>query len=342
VALALFDYARKSRSRGFVVSLSGGADSAAVSCLCAKVVELGVAELGPAGFRERFGLPAGGPESERDLVSELLTTLYQSTTNSSETTRSAAAGLADALGAHHHELDVQGLVEGYTTRIQDSIGRQLAWETDDLAMQNVQARVRAPSAWFFANLEGKLLVSTSNRSEAAVGYATMDGDTSGGISPLAGIDKAFLHRWLAWLESRGGEGLTPIPALQAITAQAPTAELRPHSAGQTDEADLMPYPLLDRIEDAAVGRKRTPLEVLEELEPEYSEVGLQQLATWIERFYRLWSRNQWKRERYAPAFHVDDRNLDPKTWCRFPILSGGYELELRRLRERVEQRLRSD
>ena len=58
-----------------------------------------------------------------------------------------------------------------------------------------------------------------------------------------------------------------------------------------------------------------------------------QLALWIERFFKLWCRNQWKRERYAPSFHLDDENLDPKTWCRFPILSGGYERELAELRK---------
>ena len=53
-----------------------------------------------------------------------------------------------------------------------------------------------------------------------------------------------------------------------------------------------------------------------------------QLKLWIRRFFQLWSRNQWKRERYAPSFHLDDRNLDPRTWCRFPILSGGFRREL--------------
>jgi len=48
----------------------------------------------------------------------------------------------------------------------------------------------------------------------------------------------------------------------------------------------------------------------------------------IRRFFQLWCRNQWKRERYAPSFHVDDKNLDPRTWCRFPILSGGFQREL--------------
>ena len=51
----------------------------------------------------------------------------------------------------------------------------------------------------------------------------------------------------------------------------------------------------------------------------------------VKRFFRLWSRNQWKRERYAPSFHLDDKNLDPKTWCRFPILSSGFEEELEQL-----------
>ena len=61
------------------------------------------------------------------------------------------------------------------------------------------------------------------------------------------------------------------------------------------------------------------------------------LARWVERFFRLWCRNQWKRERYAPSFHLDDENLDPKTWCRFPILSGGFERELRELRAYVDE-----
>jgi NAD+ synthase (glutamine-hydrolysing) len=56
---------------------------------------------------------------------------------------------------------------------------------------------------------------------------------------------------------------------------------------------------------------------------------------WVEKFFTLWCRNQWKRERYAPSFHLDDHNLDPKTWCRFPILSGGYARELAELRRGV-------
>jgi NAD+ synthase (glutamine-hydrolysing) len=174
-------------------------------------------------------------------------------------------------------------------------------------------------------------LATSNRSEAAVGYATMDGDTSGGLSPIAGIDKAFLLKWLQWMESIGPSGIGPFPALRAINIQQPTAELRPPTSHQTDEGDLMPYDVLDAIERLAVRDKRTPLEIFEHLQIGFEKTPPQQLAQWIVRFFRLWCRNQWKRERYAPSFHVDDENLDPRSWCRFPILSGGYEYEIEQL-----------
>ena len=72
-----------------------------------------------------------------------------------------------------------------------------------------------------------MLVATSNRSEAAVGYATMDGDTAGGIAPIAGIDKAFLREWLTWIEHVGPQDIGPLSAMGAINKQQPTAELRP-------------------------------------------------------------------------------------------------------------------
>jgi NAD+ synthase (glutamine-hydrolysing) len=104
---------------------------------------------------------------------------------------------------------------------------------------------------------------------------------------------------------------------------------------QTDEADLMPYPLLDAIERAAIRDKQNPVEVFQLMRVQFPDILPAQLCVWVERFFRLWSRNQWKRERYAPSFHLDDENLDPKTWCRWPILSGGFEQELGELRALV-------
>src|SRR5205814_3496368 len=115
--------------------------------------------------------------------------------------------------------NVDELVNKYVEIVAQAVGRKLTWEHDDLALQNIQARARAPGVWLLANLRGALLLSTSNRSEAAVGYATMDGDTSGGVSPIAGIDKAFLLRWLRWLEEHGPSGLRPLSALAGVNPQ---------------------------------------------------------------------------------------------------------------------------
>jgi NAD+ synthase (glutamine-hydrolysing) len=329
VTLALFDYLRKSRSSGFVVSLSGGADSTAVASLVALMVRRAVMELGLEGFRDKLGhVRALTDQDAATMVGELLTTVYQASANSSKQTRAAAASVASALGARHIELDVQPLVDSYVAMIEKATGRTLNWEQDDLALQNIQARVRAPGVWMLANLRGALLLATSNRSEAALGYATMDGDTCGGISPIGGIDKAFLRHWLEWLQATGPDGIGALPALAVVTRQHSTPELRPPDSKQSSEGDLMPFPVLDVIERLAIRDKLVPRDVLSDLAGRFPQYPAALLGQWVERFFTLFSRNQWKRERYAPSFHLDDENLDPKTWCRFPILSGGFRREL--------------
>ncbi len=329
VSLGLFDYMRKSYTKGFVVSLSGGADSAAVASFVYLMVTLAKKELSATELKKKtsyLGL-------ENFTAEQLLSCVYQATENSGPTTREAASALAKELGAQYDEWEIQSLVEGYESLLSKHLGRELTWEQDDIARQNIQARVRAPGIWMLANLRNALLLTTSNRSEAAVGYATMDGDTCGGLAPIAGIDKAYLRTWLRWLEKEGSARVPTIPALKYINEQQPTAELRPAEQAQTDEGDLMPYPILNQIEKWAIRDKRGPLTVYRLLSLEYPETDSETLKTWVKRFFQLWSRNQWKRERYAPSFHLDDENLDPKTWCRFPILSGGFQEELRELSE---------
>ncbi len=335
VALALFDYLRKSRSQGFIVSLSGGADSSTVAVLVHLLVQLGGRELGYDKLAGKLshiqGIASSAPISR--LVHQLLTCVYQSTRNSSSQTFNAAKTIANAVGAEFFEWNVDALVDEYVRNVSAATGRELTWDRDDVALQNIQARARGPGIWLLANLRQALLLTTSNRSEAAVGYATMDGDTCGGLAPIAGIDKAFLLDWLKWMETTGPAGIGPLPALAAVTNLRPTAELRPSSADQTDEADLMPYRVLDAIERAAIRDKLLPIEVFEAVGPQFPQYDAQQMGAWVERFFRLWCRNQWKRERYAPSFHLDDENLDPKTWCRFPILNSGFEKELEELHE---------
>lgn len=343
VSLALFDYLRKSRSQGFTISLSGGADSCACVALCGLMIRLADESIGLEAFKKRLSYikKIQHCTTVEEITKELIHSIYQGTENSSADTYESAESLAKSIGATFYNVNINGLVETYKELIENQIGRNLTWETDDLPLQNIQARVRAPSVWLLTNLYNHLLLATSNRSEVAVGYCTMDGDTSGSINPIAGIDKYWLKQWLVWLETIGcdvkGKHIK-LQGLHKVNSLQPTAELRPLDKKQTDEKDLMPYEVLNEIEKVAVRDKKPPLECLLFMEVQFAgRFDRNTLAAWVERFFRLWSRNQWKRERYAPSFHLDSHNLDPRSWCRFPILSGGFEKELADMREYVEK-----
>nr|MBI1230084.1 NAD(+) synthase [Cytophagales bacterium] len=326
-SLALFDYLRKSKSSGFVLSLSGGADSASIAVLVAEMVRRGVAELGVKVFLEKIGRIETIPldSNIKDIIGAIFTVAYQRSENSSPETFESAKLLADSLGATFYNWSIAEEVASYTKKIEQALQRDLTWESDDIALQNIQARARSPIIWMMANIKNALLLTTSNRSEGDVGYATMDGDTSGSISPIAAVDKFFILKWLKWAQKNlGYKGLRGVNALQ------PTAELRPSENKQTDEDDLMPYAVIVAIERLAIRDKRSPADIYLILGDELN-VPKSDLKQYIYKFFRLWSRNQWKRERLAPSFHLDEFNVDPKTWYRFPILSGGFEVELREL-----------
>ncbi|MFD2203249.1 NAD(+) synthase [Shivajiella indica] len=326
-SLALFDYLRKSKSKGFVLSLSGGADSSTIAVLVAEMVRRGMEELGVNHFIEKSGIPFV-PKTDNpviEFIGQILTTAYQASDNSSFSTFQSAKSLAESIGAGFLNWEISDEVRSYTEKIEKAIGRKLSWKEDDITLQNIQARARSPIIWMLANIKNSLLLSTSNRSEGDVGYATMDGDTSGSISPIAAVDKHFIIQWLKWAEKE-----LQYSGLQKVNSLQPTAELRPAENNQTDETDLMPYSLIVEIERLAIRDKRSPLDVYLILK---EELGMDEkmLKVYIKKFFTLWSRNQWKRERLAPSFHLDEFNVDPKTWYRFPILSGSYEEELKEL-----------
>lgn len=320
LALGLFDYLRKSKAKGFVVSLSGGADSSMCATVVGEMVRQGIEALG----LETFSAKVGYPGMDRDsLCRTLLACAYQGTSNSSTDTLQSAETLARSLGANFYNWSIENLVTENTRILETALQTKLTWQQHDIPLQNIQARTRSPLIWFLANLKQAVLLTTSNRSEGDVGYATMDGDTSGSLAPIAGLTKPFILQWLKWAEAnRGYTGLEPVNSL------TPTAELRPPERHQTDEADLMPYPLLAAIEREAIYHKKDPVQVYVTLKETWQEPDLKRFVI---RFFKLWASNQWKRERLAPSFHLDDMNVDPRTWCRFPILSSAFQAELNQL-----------
>jgi NAD+ synthase (glutamine-hydrolysing) len=331
VALGLFDYLRKSGCSGYGLSLSGGADSAACAALVALMVRFSHDE--GRTYLER--LTKLGPQAdERAMVFRLLACVYQASSNSGSVTLTAATEVAKEFGARFENFDIAPLIAAYEQLLVSHLGRPLDWKTDDITRQNLQARTRSPSVWAVANAENFLLITTSNRSEAAVGYCTMDGDTSGSIAPVAGIDKVFLREWLAWARDAHGWG-----KLDLVVRQAPTAELRPAAFQQTDESDLGgSYAMINRIQKLLVVEKKSPRDIFHTLALPGEcgcELAPSALFASLKKILLLFSRNQWKRERYAPSFHLDDENLDPRTWCRYPILSGNYRLELDELENEI-------
>lgn len=305
-SLGLFDYLIKSKTKGYTLSLSGGADSAA----CALLVKAGILfsqkELGPK-YLESIGLD---PKN-------LLFTLFQGTENNSEQTKNSAKQLSEELGFTHAEITVDSEVKSMLEKISSVKGLVPNWKDHNLALQNIQARVRSPLIWLLANLNGHLLLSTGNRSEASVGYTTMDGDSSGSVAPLTGVSKEFLLSWLKNVYEGKDSILPKINALKDIIHSKPTAELKPLSEKQEDEKDLMPYSLLQKLERNFVYLGKSPDNLLES--QEWSDA--QEAEEGKKKFLKLFSASQWKRERLPPSFHLDEYGLDPKSSFRFPILS---------------------
>ncbi len=322
LALALREYRKKCGIPGFTLALSGGRDSAMCAVLVARAI--------------RYDHPELSGDALRAEVSKVFSTAYMATDNSGSQTQNAARALADELGTTHYDGVIQDAFDTHVALLEQMTGTALSWDQadHDIPLQNVQARLRGSLIWMIANVKRSLLLSTSNKSEAAVGYATMDGDTSGGISPIADVPKSLVSLWLAWAARFHG-----LESLATVVGIPATAELRPPTEKQTDEDDLMPFAVLDQLMYHFVQRGMDPLEMFRTLWPELQERyrkadGSEDPAAFaahIEKFVKLFCRAQWKRERFAISFRVTAFDLDPKTGFRFPPVQAPFTEELAEL-----------
>lgn len=355
--LGLFDYLRKTKSSGYTISLSGGADSSICAILVYQMIRRGIIELGLDSFVKKLNFSLS-EEEQKNLSSitieeqieyfskKMIHTLYQKTKQNTERTKTIAEELAKEINADHHTVDIQNLLEENIRLIENITNQKLNWNSHNIPLQNIQARIRSSIIWFIANLTNSVLISTSNRSEGSVGYATMDGDTSGGLAPIAGIDKPFLLKFLDFISEYKDQFTKPILSAKKILQQPPSAELLPIEINQTDEKDLMPYPILSIIERMAIEELLSPKEILNKFInikhkkniiynlPYFNDfieilnhLSEEEIKNMINKFFDLWHKNQWKRERFATSFHIDSYNIDPRGWFRFPILSKKIQME---------------
>lgn len=313
LALGLREYLHKCGIPGVALALSGGRDST----MCALLLH------------RMFHYDHGDDDDPLpEVIGRRLVTAYMATAHSSQATRDAAAAVAEEIGSRHLDLDIQQAFELYRGLAGQITGQRATWQEPewDIPLQNVQARLRGALIWMVANIERFLLVSTSNKSEAAVGYATMDGDTSGGIAPIADVPKSLVIAWLHWAARFHG-----YDSIEAVTSVPASAELRPLEMAQTDEDDLMPFRVLDELMYHFVQHGRSPLEIFQVLWPSMREVYDDDpvaFATHIRRFVTLLCHAQWKRERFAISFRVTAFDLDPKTGFRFPPVQAPFTEEL--------------
>ncbi|PWI31968.1 NAD(+) synthase [Vibrio albus] len=352
ISLGLRDWSKKTNTNGYTLSLSGGADSGLVATLVAMAVKFELHEFKTKGLslKESYFFRFADDDIQDDIdtidieqveksvMSNFLQTAYQPSANSGKVTFTAATKLAEYIGSTHYNFPITDVVEQYEKVLSEETGITFTWEDHDIFRQNIQARTRSPMIWGATNLKNSLLLTTSNLSEASLGYATQDGDTSGVLAPISGVTKSRILKILSWMEKYGidltyveNNNFARLEALSYINNQKPTAELRPEE--QQDEDDLMPYALLDRILMLQLQNNLTPLEIFETIIIEDTEYEAEFVARCIVKYFTMFVRNQWKRDRQAPSFHIEINSLDPKADRRMPLLGNPYQEEIAYLKE---------
>ena len=255
LVLGLGDYARKNGFADVVLGLSGGVDSAFVATLA--VDALGRDAVRTIAMPSRYS----SPESLED-----------------------AAEIARRLGIR---LDVFGIDEIFSAYL-GALEEPFRGTEPGTAEENLQARIRGALLMAISNRFGSLVLATGNKSEYAVGYATLYGDMAGGFAPIKDVPKTLVYELVGWRNAQGpGQG--PIPA--RVVAKPPSAELRPD---QKDTDSLPPYEVLDPIVEAYVEGDRSP----EDIVAEGADPDL------VERIVTMIDRAEYKRRQAAPGIKI--------------------------------------
>ncbi|MCK7593321.1 NAD+ synthase [Pseudomarimonas salicorniae] len=262
------DYLGKNGFRRALVGLSGGIDSALV--LAIAVDALGPENVLAVRLPSRF---------TSDLSNDL------------------AAVQADTMGVRLETLSIEPAFEGFL----GALGPMFAGREADVTEENLQSRCRGAMLMALSNKFGHLLLTTGNKSEYAVGYATIYGDMCGGYAPLKDVYKTEVFELARW-RNRDGE---VIP--QAVIDRPPSAELREN---QKDEDSLPPYEVLDAILQRFIDREMSRAEIIAE---GFDEATVMRVA-------RLVFINEWKRRQSAPGPKVSRRAFGRER--RYPITSG--------------------
>lgn len=306
------DYFGKTGFKRAVLGLSGGLDSTVCAVLLADAL----------GAENVFGI---------SMPSKI----------TSQESKSDAEKLANNLGINFTEASIKEMVSTTTTCLNDLFSKvEQKWDgryKQSFTSDNIQARSRAMFLWGISNEFGKCLpIATSDKSELYMGYATINGDMSGGFAPIADVPKTKLFALAHWLNANR-EVKNAIP--EAIILKKPGAELAidPKTGKPLVAEDaLMPYEFLDEIIWRIENKKEHYYDMLNSkfLYEEKNKISMKQKMEWLDKFYRRMSTALYKWSILPPSVIVDSRSINKYDYKQ-PITSSGInykghsELEIR-------------
>ncbi|XP_023042007.2 glutamine-dependent NAD(+) synthetase isoform X4 [Piliocolobus tephrosceles] len=364
----LWDFLRRSQQAGFLLPLSGGVDSAATACLvysmCCQVcksVRSGNQEV-LADVRTIVNQISYTPQDPRDLCGRILTTCYMASKNSSQETCTRARELAQQIGSHHISLNIDPAVKAVMGIFSLVTGKSPLFAAhggssrENLALQNVQARIRMVLAYLFAQLSlwsrgvrgGLLVLGSANVDErcckdktnrgsglagagqwgccwrgdesSLLGYLTKYDCSSADINPIGGISKTDLRAFVQFCIER-----FQLPALQSILLAPATAELEPLADGQvsqTDEEDMgMTYAELSVFGKLRKVAKMGPYSMFCKLLGMWRHICTpRQVADKVKRFFSRYSMNRHKMTTLTPAYHAENYSPEDNRFDLRPFL----------------------
>jgi NAD+ synthase (glutamine-hydrolysing) len=276
LVLGLRDYVGKNGFRHVGLALSGGIDSALVALLAVDAI---------------------GAENVSCVV--------MPSPHSSDETQADARTIAANLGAEALEIPIEAAMDAYADALSGSFGggddgggaREEPLPRDptrpsepDLAAENIQARIRGNLMMALSNKHGWLVLTTGNKSEMSVGYATLYGDMAGGFAAIKDVPKTLVYELVRYRNGKAGHELVPASVLE----REPSAELRPD---QLDSDSLPPYELLDRVLEAYVERNLGREEMVAAGMPD--DV--------VDEVVRMVDRSEYKRRQAAPGIRITPR-----------------------------------
>jgi len=278
------DYVRKNNFSKVVIGLSGGIDSSLTAAIA--VDALGAKNVVGITMPSKFN----SPETIKDALM-----------------------LADNLDIEFYSVPIEAVLDKFNSLF----GKFDKWTTDSLAYENLQARIRGCILMSLSNQYGFLVLTTSNKSETAVGYATLYGDTAGGFAVLKDVPKTMVYQLAEYVNRIHHHEVIPVTVID----RPPSAELREN---QKDTDSLPPYDVLDRILAGYVEQDKSASELVKDGLPEKT----------VDRVIALVDRNEYKRRQSAPGIKITPKAFGKDR--RMPI-TNLYTFENFRINSKMPQ-----